>query len=135
MIRRYSELKRIDSFEDRFAYLKLTGVVGDRTFGYDRYLNQDFYRSEEWRRIRDLVIVRDLACDLGIEDRNISGTIIIHHMNPIDVGDILEHTDYLIDPEYLIATSNITHNAIHYGDETLLPNYSDRVKDDTCLWR
>lgn len=135
-IRTYSELIKLPTFEERFEYLNLSGAVGQETFGFDRYLNQNFYRSTEWKRIRDQVIVRDNGCDLGIEDRMICGKILIHHMNPINDKDILNMTDILLNPEYLICVSHMTHNAIHYGDENLLiKNPIVRFKNDTCPWR
>lgn len=136
IIRTYSELITIPSFEERFQYLKLNGFVGKETFGFDRYLNQNFYRSKEWRRIRDQIIVRDLGCDLGISDREIQGNIIIHHMNPISSKDIIDMTEYLTNPDYLICTTLMTHNAIHYGDESLLITAPiERRPNDTCPWR
>ena len=135
-IRTYSELIKLPTFEERFEYLNLSGAVGQETFGFDRYLNQNFYRSTEWKRIRDQVIVRDNGCDLGIEDRMICGKILIHHMNPINDKDILNMTDILLNSEYLICVSHMTHNAIHYGDENLLiKNPIVRFKNDTCPWR
>ena len=135
-IRTYSELIKLPTFEERFEYLNLSGAVGQETFGFDRYLNQNFYRSAEWKRIRDQVIVRDNGCDLGSEDRMICGKILIHHMNPINDKDILNMTDILLNPEYLICVSHMTHNAIHYGDENLLiKNPIVRFKNDTCPWR
>lgn len=135
-IRTYSELIAIPTFEERFRYLKLSGQVGKDTFGFERYLNQKFYRSAEWRRIRDRVIVRDMGCDLGIEDRLIPGKILIHHMNPITDRDIRYATDLLLNPEYLICVSHTTHNAIHYGDESLLITSTPVVRTpyDTCPW-
>lgn len=136
MIRTYSELVKLDTFEKRFKYLKLDGIVGSDTFGYDRYLNQNFYRSKEWRSIRDRIIVRDNGCDLGIPDRRIGGRILIHHLNPIATDDIVDYTEYLTNPEYLICVSHDTHNAIHYGDESLLiPDYMERKPNDMCPWR
>lgn len=135
-IKTYSELMSLSSFKERYEYLRLRGNVGVDTFGFDRYLNQNFYRSAEWRRVRDQVIVRDNGCDLGIEDRMIPGRILIHHMNPITEKDILYHSDFLMDPEYLICVSHNTHNAIHYGDESILiPEPVVRTKNDTCPWR
>lgn len=135
-IKTYSELIKIPTFEERFQYLKLSGVVGKETFGFDRYLNQNFYRSAAWKRVRDQVIVRDNGCDLGIEDRIIYGKILIHHMNPINDKDILNLTDILLNPEYLICVSHITHNAIHYSDENLLANEPVvRFMNDTCPWK
>lgn len=134
--RTYSELKKLQTFEERFKYLKLDGLIGEDTFGFERYLNQSFYRSAEWRRIRDAVIVRDNGCDLGIEDRRIFGPITIHHMNPITTKDISDATNYLTDPEYLICVSAKTHNAIHYSDESILMlDPIDRKPNDTCPWR
>lgn len=135
--RSYSELKKFKTFKERYEYLKLDGSVGEDTFGFDRYLNQKFYRTAEWRRVRDLVIVRDNGCDLGIEPYEITGRILIHHMNPINKADILEHSDWILDPENLICVSFDTHNAIHYGNEDSLTRYDivERRKDDTCLWR
>lgn len=135
-IRTYSELITIPTFEERFRYLRLKGSVGVDTFGFDRYLNQKFYRSIEWRRVRDEVIVRDGGCDLGIEDRLIYGRILIHHLNPITEKDILHMTDALLNPEFLICVSHITHNAIHYGDENLLMKGPViRTPNDTCPWK
>ena len=135
-IKTYSELIKIPTFEERFEYLKLSGTVGKETFGFDRYLNQNFYRSAAWKRVRDQVIVRDNGCDLGIDDRIIYGKILIHHMNPINDRDILDLTDILLNPEYLICVSHITHNAIHYSDESLLPSEPIvRFKNDTCPWK
>ena len=114
-IRTYSELMKLQTFEERYKYLKLDGRVGEDTFGFDRYLNQRFYKTREWRSIRDYVIIRDGACDLGIEDMPVYDRIIIHHMNPITKQDILNKTDYLLNPEYLICVSKRTHDAIHYG--------------------
>lgn len=135
-IKTYSELVTIPTFEERFKYLQLKGVVGKDTFGFDRYLNQKFYRSAEWKRIRDQVIVRDCGCDLGIEDRVIYGKILIHHMNPISEIDIVRATEFLLNPEYLICVTHNTHNAIHYGDEDLLVKGPVvRTKNDTCPWK
>lgn len=135
-IRTYSELITIPTFEERFKYLQLNGFVGEETFGFDRYLNQNFYRSKEWKRIRDQIIVRDSGCDLGIPDREIYGNIIIHHMNPITTDDIYRVSDYLTNPEYLICTTLRTHNAIHYGDESLLITAPiERRPNDTSPWR
>lgn len=136
MIRTYTELSRLTSFKDRFRYLKLNGSVGTDTFGFDRYINQNFYRSSEWRSIRDQIIVRDNACDLGVEGYEIHGRIYIHHMNPILLEDIENRTEFLLNPEYLIATTHNTHNAIHYGDENLLIVAPvERSKNDTCPWK
>lgn len=135
-IKTYSELIKLPTFEERYRYLRLSGRVGKDTFGFDRYTNQNFYRSKEWKRIRDEVIVRDNGCDLGIEDRIIHGKILIHHMNPITDRDILDLTEFLLDPEYLICVTHTTHNAIHYGDEDLLiTNPVVRTRNDTCPWK
>lgn len=135
-IKTYSQLIRLPTFEDRFEYLKLKGLVGKDTFGHDRYLNQVFYSSMEWRRLRDEIIIRDNGCDLGIEGRQIGGKVYIHHLNPLGVNDILTHSEYLVNPEYLICVSFETHNAIHYGDINLLPRDPiERKRNDTCPWR
>lgn len=136
-IRTYSELIQLQTFEERFEYLRLDGAVGEETFGFDRYLNQQFYQNDpEWKKVRRFVIMRDLGCDLGIEDREISGRVIVHHMNPITIEDLINRTDFLLDPEYLICTLDSTHNAIHYGDENLLMKGPvQRTKNDTCPWR
>lgn len=134
--RSYAELSRLSSFEERFEYLKLSGTVGESTFGFDRYLNQQFYLSPEWRAIRDRVIARDLGCDLGVEGFEVHGRILIHHINPITVDDIVNRNPKLFDPENLILTSHNTHNAIHYGDEDLLIRAPiERSKYDTCPWK
>lgn len=136
IIRTYSELIELPTFEERFRYLQLNGKVGKDTFGFDRYLNQNFYRSIEWKRVRDEVIIRDNGCDLGIEDRMIGNRILVHHMNPIDDKSILDMTDILLNPEYLICVSHQTHNAIHYGDENqLIKAPIIRSKNDTCPWK
>lgn len=135
-IRTYSELIIIPTFEERYKYLKIGGKVGEETFGFERYLNQEFYKSHEWQSIRRQVIVRDLGCDLGIEGREIHGKIIVHHMNPITIDDIIEASDFLLNPEYLICTLKSTHDAIHYGDESLLIKAPvERTKNDTCPWK
>lgn len=135
-IKTYSELVRLPTFEERFEYLKLKGSVGKDTFGHNRYLNQVFYTSQEWRRLRDEIIIRDNGCDLGIEGREIGGKIYIHHLNPLGVNDVLTHSEYLVNPEYLICVSFETHNAIHYGDINLLPRDPiERKRNDTCPWR
>ena len=135
-IRTYRELAGLHTFEDRFRYLSLDGVVGEDTYGFDRWVNQRFYHSPEWKQVRDLVIVRDNACDLGISGHEIYGKIIIHHMNPILLRDIEFASDFLLNPEYLITTIHDTHNAIHYGDESLLPKDPvERRPDDTCPWK
>lgn len=135
MIRRYSELCRLQTFEERFDYLKLKGVVGESTFGFDRYLNQLLYRSSEWKRVRNAVIVRDDGCDMGLTDYP-ANRIIVHHMNPLSVEDLENRSDLIFDPEFLICVSFNTHNAIHFGDETLLPKLPvERKPGDTCPWR
>lgn len=135
-IRTYSELILLPTFEERFKYLQLNGRVGDDTFGFDRYINQNFYRSAEWKRIRDQVIMRDNGCDLALEGYEIYGRILIHHMNPITVKDVELSTEYLMNPEYLICVTHNTHNAIHYGDEKLINNGPVvRTKNDTCPWK
>lgn len=134
-IRSYSELRRIDTFKDRFEYLKLLGSVGQVTFGFDRYVNQQFYRSTQWRHIRDHVIARDNGLDLGAEGYEIHDRIYIHHMNPMRVTDIEEGDPSILDPEFLISTTHNTHNAIHYGDASLLPQpLVERRPGDTRLW-
>lgn len=136
IIRTYSELIKLPTFEERFEYLKLKGNVGKETFGLDRYLNQKFYRSLEWKRLRDEIIMRDNGCDLGIHGREIRERILIHHMNPITLDDIQHGSDYLFNPEYLISTIHITHNAIHYGSSDLLiKDPVVRRPGDTCPWR
>lgn len=135
-IKTYSELITLSTFEERFRYLRLRGAVGEDTFGFDRYLNQAFYRSAEWKRVRDLVIIRDNGCDLAFEGREIYGRILIHHMNPISVKDIQDASDILLNPEYLICVTHETHNAIHYGDENkLIKAPIERTKNDTCPWK
>lgn len=135
-IRTYSELMKFNTFEERYEYLKLGGKVGEETFGFDRYLNQLFYKSEEWRQLRNDIIIRDNGCDLGVPGHEINGTIIIHHMNPITKEDILNRTEYLLNPEYLISTVKMTHDGIHYGtDDVLYKGPIERTKNDTCPWR
>ena len=135
-IRTYSELITFPSFKERYEYLRLGGAIGESTFGFDRYLNQKFYKSEEWLAVRDFVIIRDSGCDLAIEDREIHDRILVHHMNPIRVEDISYKTKYLLDPEFLICTSKLTHDAIHYSDSSLLfTSITERRKNDTCPWR
>ena len=142
IIRTYSELICFPTFEERYHYLRLGGKVGEDTFGFDRYLNQQFYKSDEWLDVRDYVIIRDTGSndhcqDLGMDrGHDIHGRILIHHMNPITKEDILRRTKYLLDPEYLICTIDNTHRAIHYGDESLLIKAPvERTKNDTCPWR
>lgn len=135
-IRTYSELIKLQTFEERFRYLQLNGRVGEETFGFDRYLNQKFYNDPEWLRIRDQVIIRDNGCDLAMPDREIKTRILVHHMNPIDKEDILRRSDFLLNPEYLICTIKATHDAIHYGDESkLIIMPPERRPNDTCPWR
>ena len=137
-IKTYSELITLPTFEERYLYLKLGGKVGEDTFGFDRYLNQVFYRSEEWKAIRRQVIIRDNGCDLGCEDREIPNgvKILIHHMNPITKKDILDRSDFLLNPEYLITTIKHTHDAIHYGDDrSIFTPVIERSKNDTCPWK
>jgi len=135
MIRTYSELIQIPTFEERFEYLKLDGRVGESTFGFDRYLNQKFYNSQDWKTIRNYVIVRDEACDLGIKDREIYGVIIVHHMNPISVKDLENNIHLVLDPEYLICVSSRTHNAITFGNkDNLIFLPKERKRGDTKLW-
>lgn len=135
-MRTYSELILLPTFEDRYKYLKLDGQVGVETFGSDRYLNQLFYKDPEWLSVRDEVIIRDCGRDLGIEGRELNSYIIVHHMNPIAKKDILNRTDLLLNPEYLICTSKRTHDAIHYSDSGLLiPDPIVRRKNDTCPWK
>lgn len=135
VMRTYSELAQIDNFEDRFEYLKLGGEVGATTFGFDRYVNQQFYRSREWRLMRQKIIARDIGCDLGIEGYEIYDRIYIHHMNPMTVDDLTHGNEDILDPEYLISTTHRTHNAIHYGDASLLrKDLVERKPGDTKLW-
>lgn len=135
-IKCYSELSRLSTFEERFDYLRLDGRVGSETFGFDRYLNQIFYRSQKWKSIRNHVILRDNGCDLGIEGHEIYERVIIHHMNPLTLKDIEQESEYLLNPEFLISTIHNTHNAIHYGDSGLLiVKPIVRSKNDTCPWK
>lgn len=136
-IRTYSELSKLKTFRERYEYLKLDGTVGEETFGFDRYMNQMFYKSDEWKRIRNYVITRDNGCDLGIQDRKIvDSVILVHHMNPITKDDIINKNEIILDPEYLITTIKPTHDAIHYGDESLLAeDLIVRSKNDTCPWK
>lgn len=134
-IRTYSVLRRILTFEDRFDYLTLHGVVGDSTFGFDRWINQTFYTSRLWRQVRDEVIVRDNGCDLGVLGYEIQHDLLVHHMNPMTAKDIKHGEEWILDPEYLITTSRRTHNAIHYGDRNLLPHpLTERRPGDTRVW-
>ena len=136
MTRTYTEMMSYDSFDDRFAYLRLDGRVGKDTFGYDRYLNQAFYKSAEWKRIRNEIILRDNGCDLAHPDYQIVGRVYIHHLNPVTKKDVLDRSSILLNPEYLVCVSYDTHQAIHYGDENLLqPDLVERKPNDTCPWR
>ena len=135
-IKTYSELMQLPTFEERYRYLKLGGRVGEETFGFDRYINQLFYKSDLWLALRDEIIIRDNGCDLGVEGHDIYSRIIIHHMNPITKEDILEQSEFLLNPEYLICTRKSTHDAIHYGDESLLLTAPvERRPNDTCPWK
>lgn len=135
-VKMYSELIELHTFDERFNYLKLRGEVGKSTFGFDRHFNQMFYKSKEWKSIRDFVIFRDGGCDLALEGNEIHGKIYIHHMNPITLTDIRSVSDFLMNPEYLVLTSFNTHNAIHYGNEdSLIKTPAERFKNDTCPWR
>ena len=138
IIRTYSELITIPTFEERYAYLRLGGKIGEATFGFDRYLYENFLKSDEWLALRDHVIIRDNGCDLAMEDREIKGNsrIIVHHMNPVTKEDILKQTRFLLDPEYLICTIKNTHDAIHYGNEDILIKAPiERRRNDTCPWK
>jgi hypothetical protein len=136
MTRSYRELRKLKTFQERYDYLKLAGVVGESTFGFDRYLNQLLYNSKRWKRTRDDLIIRDNASDLGIEGYDIHDLIIVHHMNPLTVEDVELDRDIIYDPEFLICTTKLTHNAIHYGDESMLPKLPiERRRNDTCPWR
>lgn len=136
ILKTYTDLIKLPTFEERFRYLELGGAVGADTFGFDRYLNQRFYTSQIWQRIKREVIIRDNGCDLGMEGYTIFGRVIVHHMNPITVEDVVKQTDALLNPEFLICVSHTTHNAIHYGSEELLPKGpADRKPNDTCPWR
>lgn len=139
LIRTYTELIQLPTFLDRYRYLKLDGTVGETTFGWERYINQDFYTSDEWRRFRREIIVRDMGCDLGMPGYEYAEgeLIFIHHMNPIDTGDIVYRTEYLMNPEYVISCRKRTHDAIHYGDESLILPFEmvTRRPNDTCPWK
>lgn len=136
-IRTYTNLSKIKDFMGRFEYLALKGIVAEETFGFDRYLNQKFYRSPEWKSVRSKIIVRDNGNDLGVPGHEIFDHIFIHHMNPLKIDDLINSTDYLLNPEYLICVSRTTHNAIHFGDKSLLPSNElvERKPNDTCPWR
>ncbi|MBR0544014.1 MAG: hypothetical protein IIW98_06120 [Bacteroidaceae bacterium] len=133
----YSELITLPTFEERYNYLKLGGRVGADTFGFDRHLNQMLYqRNSKWKNARDKVIIRDNGCDLGMEGHEIHGKVIVHHMNPITIDDILNDRDWIYDPEFLISTVHNTHNAIHYGDEKMIVTAPTiRTRNDTCPWK
>lgn len=132
----YSELRKFETFLDRYNYLKIGGEIGEATFGFDRWINQALYKSHKWRRTRDIVIIRDNGCDLGIEGYDLIDQIVVHHMNPITLEDIEEEKEWVFDPEFLICCSKRTHNAIHFGDERLLPRDPiERKPYDTCPWR
>ena len=136
MLRSYSELSRLRTFDERFRYLLLAGSVGVETFGFDRYVNQRFYRSEEWKHVRNIVIARDNGCDLGIEGRDINGRVYVHHMNPMSLEQINDHMDLILDPEYLVCVTFATHNAIHYGDESyIMLAPVERQPNDMCPWK
>lgn len=137
MIKTYEELLKFKTFEERFNYLRLDGTVGKDTFGFDRFFNQIFYKSKDWLHIRDQIIIRDNGCDLGVEGYEIRGQrFVIHHLNPILLSDITERTDLLLNPDFLITTTHRTHNAIHYGDESILfKGPIERRKNDTCPWK
>lgn len=135
MIRTYSELERFSTFDERLDYLRMGGGVGNATFGFDRHVNQAFYKSREWKSVRDFVVVRDQGCDLGVIGYEIHVGLHVHHMNPINLEDIVQHQDYILDPEYLIVTTQQTHNAIHYGSENPYPKVvTTRSPRDTRLW-
>lgn len=135
MIKTYGQMRQFGTLEERYRYLALRGDVGRSTFGFDRYINQGFYTSREWRRLRSDIIVRDNGCDLGVEGYEIHGKLLIHHMNPINAQDIIHGDPDILNPEYLITTTHKTHNAIHYGDESLLPRpHVERRPGDTRLW-
>lgn len=135
MTKTYSELIRYDTFDDRFEYLRLHGDVGRSTFGFDRWINQQFYRSREWKHCREFVIVRDDGCDLGVSGYEIHGELLVHHINPIVVSDIVHGEEWIFNPEFLITTTHVTHNAIHYSDKSLLPKVVvARQAGDTRLW-
>lgn len=134
-IRTYSELIQIPTFEERFEYLKLNGTVCEETYGFDRIVNQNFYHSKQWQQLRDKIIIRDEACDLGMPEHQLHSRIYIHHMNPIRLEDIINLTEYVMNPDYLICVSHKTHNAIHYGDAEQIKDYVARSKYDTCPWR
>lgn len=135
-LRNYFDLKKLPTFEERFEYLKLNGNVADDTFGFQRWLNQKFYKSREWRKVRDIVIVRDNGCDLGVPGCEIQSQLYIHHMNPITPDDIINENDDILNPKFLVTVSFDTHEAIHYSDRSILPRYNliERLPGDTTLW-
>ena len=136
MIRTYTEMISLPTFKERYKYLQLNGGVSEETFGFDRYINQQFYKSQQWKKLRNDIIIRDNGCDLADPDRIINKTIIIHHMNPVSKRDILDQTEWLLNPDFLVCVSLRTHNAIHYGDESLLfTELVERTANDTCPWR
>lgn len=133
--RSYSELRQLQTFDERFAYLSLRGEVGEATFGFDRWINQQFYRSREWMQVRDQVIIRDNGCDLGVPGYNIRSRLLVHHMNPVTPEALISGEEWVLDPDFLITTTHRTHNAIHYGDNSLLVKPPiDRRPGDTKLW-
>lgn len=135
IMRTYNELIRYDTFEDRYNYLKLVGRVGESTFGFDRYMNQVLYHSRRWQKVRDEVIIRDDGCDMGLADFIIYDKVIVHHMNPISIEDIEDESDAVFDPRFLICVSVSTHNAIHFGDDKMIPKGPiQRIPGDTKLW-
>lgn len=131
----YTELIQIPTFEERFEYLKLGGQVGSETFGFDRWINQRFYRSHEWKQIRSKVILRDEGRDLGVEGYELQNGVYVHHMNPMIPKDIVDAESWILNPEFLICVSLNTHNAIHFGDASLLPKLIERRPNDTCPWK
>jgi hypothetical protein len=135
LIKTYTKLSRYNNFEDRYNYLRIGGAIGAMTFGHSRYLNQSFYTSALWRALRNDVIIRDDGCDLGVPGYQIFDRIIVHHMNPVTEEDVVEHSDFLLNPDFLICTSRDTHNAIHFGDSSLLPELPiERFRNDTSPW-
>lgn len=134
-VRSYTELRMLPTFEERFEYLKLGGEVGRDTFGFDRWINQKFYKSYEWKHIRRDVIIRDNGCDLGLEGYELQNGIYVHHMNPMLPKDIVDAAEWILNPEYLICVSFNTHNAVHYGDASLLQKIVERRPNDTCPWK
>ena len=132
----YTELKRLKTFEERYEYLRIGGIIGESTFGFERFLNQALYRSQRWRNLRNQIIIRDNGCDLGVEGYDIFDKIIVHHMNPIAKEQLEDPDESIFDPEFLICVSQRTHNAIHYGDASLLPKeYIPRRPNDMCPWK